>query len=757
MAVLERLVRTARSWRRIAPPKTLTPSRAPLRDLPPPLYRRSSQGSNCNIGSDVKKLRLVAAASGSYSILPAVLAGLLGAGVIETAYSDADEVASKPPLPSEPPANHVNLEETAKKERQRIEELLKDKGMKNGSYPRFTVAVKGQKVIIKFQIHPTCEVAQLIANLVSNLGLKVEEHGGGSDVLLRAWDSSVAWQLTLNPFENLKESGVNEGHSVDRNRDGGDLCILIFRSLEIEFIKQGSLNTKELDALISALQLAGGRFARSSTLVTKPRESSPQMGAQKSIDSLKAMGVRIYGLDAPRQNNSYSEISWDNIAGYDQQKREIEDTILLALNSPQVYDDIARGTRRKFESNRPRAVLFEGPPGTGKTSCARVIANQAGVPLLYVPLEIVLSKYYGESERLLGQVFSLANQLPDGSIIFLDEVDAFATARDGEIHEATRRILSVLLRQIDGFEQDKKVVVIAATNRKQDLDPALISRFDSMIGFGLPDEQNRREIAAQYAKHLTESELVELARVTDEMSGRDIRDACQQAERSWASKLIRGQATNNEEQQSLPPLEEYIKSAINRRKALLSVAEQRNQNPNQRMKKPHLDLLSTQSTKSIRKSECPKELEPADRRSSVHVNLIKRDEKCPEPEKKRQVAFQGVGRTLGSSSTSAAPETTISSTPLNTAPNPSPGLVVVDESLPSTSIQLRLADGTRMIAHFNFHHTVDSVRSFINASRPGSAANYQLQIMGFPPKLLTDPTQTIEQAGLANSVVIQKF
>ncbi|XVF87794.1 hypothetical protein PTKIN_Ptkin18bG0149500 [Pterospermum kingtungense] len=156
---------------------------------------------------------------------------------------------------------------------------------------------------------------------------------------------------------------------------------------------------------------------------------------------------------------------------------------------------------------------------------------------------------------------------------------------------------------------------------------------------------------------------------------------------------------------------------------------------------------------SIRKSECPKELEPADRRSSVHVNLVKRDEKCPEPEKKQQVAFQGVGRTLGSSSTSATPEVTISSTP---ASNPSPG-PVVDESLPSTSIQLRLADGTRIIGRFNFRHTVDDIRSFINASRPGSAGNYQLQIVGFPPKLLTDPTQTIEQAGLANSVVIQKF
>ncbi|KAE8659775.1 Plant UBX domain-containing protein 5 [Hibiscus syriacus] len=158
---------------------------------------------------------------------------------------------------------------------------------------------------------------------------------------------------------------------------------------------------------------------------------------------------------------------------------------------------------------------------------------------------------------------------------------------------------------------------------------------------------------------------------------------------------------------------------------------------------------------SIRKSECPKGLEPADRRTSVHVNLIK-DEKFPEPEKKRQVAFQGVGRTIGSSSSSESPEPTLSSSYLNSAPNLSSGLVV-DESLPSTSIQLRLADGTRMITRFNLHRTVDDICSFINASRPRSATNYQLQIMGFPPKLLTDPTHTVEQAGLANSVVIQKF
>lgn len=123
--------------------------------------------------------------------------------------------------------------------------------------------------------------------------------------------------------------------------------------------------------------------------------------------------------------------------------------------------------------------------------------------------------------------------------------------------------------------------------------------------------------------------------------------------------------------------------------------------------------------------------------------------------KESQVAFQGVGRTLGSSTPpSGAPESS-DATPLNAAPTPSVGLVV-DQSLPLTSIQLRLADGTRMVSHFNYHHTVGDIRAFIDASRPGGSRNYQLQTVGFPPKQLTDLTQTIEQAGLANSVVIQK-
>lgn len=126
---------------------------------------------------------------------------------------------------------------------------------------------------------------------------------------------------------------------------------------------------------------------------------------------------------------------------------------------------------------------------------------------------------------------------------------------------------------------------------------------------------------------------------------------------------------------------------------------------------------------------------------------------------KSHVAFHGVGRTLGSSTSTTTPavsEPTVSATPLNTAPLPLTGLVV-DESSPSTSIQLRLADGTRMVSRFNHHHTIREIRNFIDASRPGGVTTYQLLTMGFPPKQLTDLDQTIEQAGIANSVVIQKF
>ncbi|XP_020265510.1 plant UBX domain-containing protein 4-like [Asparagus officinalis] len=157
---------------------------------------------------------------------------------------------------------------------------------------------------------------------------------------------------------------------------------------------------------------------------------------------------------------------------------------------------------------------------------------------------------------------------------------------------------------------------------------------------------------------------------------------------------------------------------------------------------------------SIKKQECPKELEPEDRRSTVHVNLIRREENCPEPVRHLS-PFQGVGRTLGGESSFTEPINQEPDTVAAAAP------VVADDSRPTTSIQLRLADGSRTVARFNTDHTVGDIRAFIDnhAASSGRAAppSYTLQTVGFPPKKLTDATQTIEQAGLTNSVVIQKL
>lgn len=188
-----------------------------------------------------------------------------------------------------------------------------------------------------------------------------------------------------------------------------------------------------------------------------------------------------------------NKLDWDYLAGYESIKRSIEDTVLLALTHGNIYDEITALTRMRNETNRPKCVLFEGPPGCGKTTSAKIISHQVQIPLVYMPLEAIMSKFYGESESRLAEIFEAAQAM--GSVIlFIDEIDALATSREGGLHEATRRVLSTLLRKIDSFESEGEVLVICATNRKKDLDPALISRTDLSIRFELPDASTRSKI-----------------------------------------------------------------------------------------------------------------------------------------------------------------------------------------------------------------------------------------------------------------------
>ncbi|MCC6557707.1 MAG: ATP-binding protein [Polyangiaceae bacterium] len=303
----------------------------------------------------------------------------------------------------------------------------------------------------------------------------------------------------------------------------------------IGFEKKAMLAQEEINCILEVFR----RFARRDpATVAKAAPPDPAV-------KLAELGAVVFAPDP--------DFSEDRVAGYAATKKAIRDTVVLPLLSPEVYTRIGELARVRPGSSVPRAVLFEGPPGTGKTTMARVIASQSQIPMVYVPVESIMSKYYGESEKRLDAIFDAAGELPR-SIVFLDEIDAFAGSREtGTMHEATRRLLSVLLRQLQGLVDTSRIVVVGATNAAGDLDPALLSRFNLRVHFPLPDADERAAILARYARHLAPEALAELAAASAGRSGRELEDACGVAERLWASELITSQAA----EVTAPPLGAY--------------------------------------------------------------------------------------------------------------------------------------------------------------------------------------------------------
>jgi len=163
-----------------------------------------------------------------------------------------------------------------------------------------------------------------------------------------------------------------------------------------------------------------------------------------------------------------------------------------------------------------------------------------------------MSKWYGQAEQQLASLFDHCRAL-GRCVLFLDEVDALTGSRSREIDDASRRMLSVLLRRLDGMEASPETTLIAATNRRDDLDAALISRFDVRVHFPAPNAASRAEIIGLYAKHLSAEQRAFLGEAAQGLSGRDILDVCRQAERRWVVKLLKGEVA----EPPLPPLPEY--------------------------------------------------------------------------------------------------------------------------------------------------------------------------------------------------------
>lgn len=230
-------------------------------------------------------------------------------------------------------------------------------------------------------------------------------------------------------------------------------------------------------------------------------------------------------IQRDEEENNLNEVGYDDIGGCRKQMAQIREMVELPLRHPQLFKSIG--------IKPPRGVLLYGPPGTGKTLMARAVANETGAFFFLINGPEIMSKMAGESESNLRKAFEEAEK-NSPAIIFIDEIDSIAPKRDKTNGEVERRVVSQLLTLMDGMKARANVVVMAATNRPNSIDPALrrFGRFDREVDIGIPDPTGRLEILQIHTKNMKLGDDVDLELIAAETHGyvgSDVAALCSEA------------------------------------------------------------------------------------------------------------------------------------------------------------------------------------------------------------------------------------
>ncbi|KAF7716136.1 Cell division control protein 48 [Penicillium ucsense] len=225
------------------------------------------------------------------------------------------------------------------------------------------------------------------------------------------------------------------------------------------------------------------------------------------------------------EEGNLNEVGYDDIGGCRKQMAQIRELVELPLRHPQLFKSIG--------IKPPRGILMYGPPGTGKTLMARAVANETGAFFFLINGPEIMSKMAGESESNLRKAFEEAEK-NSPAIIFIDEIDSIAPKRDKTNGEVERRVVSQLLTLMDGMKARSNVVVMAATNRPNSIDPALrrFGRFDREVDIGIPDPTGRLEIMQIHTKNMKLGDDVDLETIAAETHGyvgSDLASLCSEA------------------------------------------------------------------------------------------------------------------------------------------------------------------------------------------------------------------------------------
>ncbi len=268
----------------------------------------------------------------------------------------------------------------------------------------------------------------------------------------------------------------------------------------------------------------GGRLTFQVIGVT-PANADAVLVTQKTIFHISEKGETLRGVP---------QVTYEDIGGLREEIQKVREMIELPLRHPEIFE--------KLGIEAPKGVLLHGPPGTGKTLLAKAVANESNSHFISISGPEIMSKFYGESEARLREIFKEAKEKAP-SIMFVDEIDSIAPKREEVTGEVERRVVSQLLSLMDGLEARGKVIVMAATNRPNAIDQALRrpGRFDREIEIKVPDKRGRLEILQIHTHHMpldTDVDQDKIAAITHGFVGADLEYLCKEAAMKCLRRLL---------------------------------------------------------------------------------------------------------------------------------------------------------------------------------------------------------------------------
>ena len=278
---------------------------------------------------------------------------------------------------------------------------------------------------------------------------------------------------------------------------------------------------------------------------------------QKTVFHIAEKGETLRGVP---------QVTYEDIGGITNEIKKVREMIELPLRHPEIFE--------KLGIEAPKGVLLYGPPGTGKTLLAKAVANESQAHFISISGPEIMSKFYGESEARLREIFKEAREKAP-SIIFVDEIDSIAPKREEVTGEVERRVVSQMLSLMDGLEARGKVIVIAATNRPNAIDPALRrpGRFDREIEIKVPDKKGRSDILAIHSRNMPLADDVDMGKISSVSHGyvgADLEYLCKEAAMKCLRRLL---PVLNLEEEKLSPetLDKLIVNHEDFTKALIEV------------------------------------------------------------------------------------------------------------------------------------------------------------------------------------------